>query len=201
MRKVARYSMAPYLSVPTYRQHQEWLGNERFYQAMWKCWEQGDVKGAYRLAAAHSAESPADAADAEFHAGWYALRGLGDAKTGARHFARIAAIADGPISLARAYYWLGRAAEAGGPGNAQAYYLKAAGYVVEEIAPPDMERGVELWHMICVTDVFAGLCGVVFLALDSVGLLVSTIAERSWASLSFPRHATALFLLLLLFLS
>jgi amidase len=38
-----------------------------------------------------------------------------------------------------------------------AAHLQAAGYVVEEILPPDMERGVELWHMICVTDVFAGL--------------------------------------------
>ena len=32
-------------------------------------------------------------------------------------------------------------------------HLQAAGYVVEEVLPPDMERGVELWHMICVTDV------------------------------------------------
>src|SRR5882672_141418 len=36
-------------------------------------------------------------------------------------------------------------------------HLQAAGYVVEEVLPPDMERGVELWHMICVTDVFSGL--------------------------------------------
>ena len=36
-------------------------------------------------------------------------------------------------------------------------HLQAAGYVVEEVLPPDMERGVELWHMICVTDVFGGL--------------------------------------------
>ena len=32
-------------------------------------------------------------------------------------------------------------------------HLQAAGYVVEEILPPDLERGVELWHEICVTDV------------------------------------------------
>ena len=38
-----------------------------------------------------------------------------------------------------------------------AAHLRAAGYVVEEVLPPDMERGVELWHMICVTDVFGGL--------------------------------------------
>lgn len=88
----------------------------------------GDPATAYKIAAAHSAESPAQAVDAEFHAGWYAFRGLGDARTGARHFARIAEIADGPISLSRANYWLGRTAEAGGPGNARQYYERAAQY-------------------------------------------------------------------------
>ncbi|HEU4987798.1 MAG TPA: lytic transglycosylase domain-containing protein [Rhizobiaceae bacterium] len=86
----------------------------------------GDIKTAYRIAAAHSGGRPATIADAEFHAGWYALRGLNDPNTAARHFARIAEIADGPISLSRAYYWLGRAAEAGGPGNSRSYYERAA---------------------------------------------------------------------------
>ena len=36
--------------------------------------------------------------------------------------------------------------------------LAAAGYVVEELLPPDIERGIELWHMICVTDLLAD-CG------------------------------------------
>lgn len=88
----------------------------------------GDMKTAYRVAAAHSAESPTNAADAEFHAGWYALRGLDDPKSAAKHFSRIAEIADGPISLSRAYYWLGRSAEAGGPGKSGAYYERAASY-------------------------------------------------------------------------
>lgn len=88
----------------------------------------GDMKTAYAIVAAHAAESPASAADAEFHAGWYALRGLGDPQTAARHFARIAALAQGPISLSRAYYWLGRAAEAGGPGDAAACFERAAAY-------------------------------------------------------------------------
>ncbi len=89
----------------------------------------GDVKGAYRLVAAHSDAASATAqADAEFHAGWYALRGLNDPRTAASHFAEIAKLADGPITLSRAYYWLGRAAEAGGPGNAKAYYAEAAQY-------------------------------------------------------------------------
>jgi soluble lytic murein transglycosylase len=90
--------------------------------------DHGDMKLAYRIAAAHAAESPVEAADAEFHAGWYAFRGLNDAKAGAKHFARIAEIAAGPISRARAYYWLGRAAEAGAPGEAKAFYGKAAIY-------------------------------------------------------------------------
>ena len=88
----------------------------------------GDMKTAYQIAAAHAAESPANAADAEFHAGWYALRGLNDPQSAAKHFARIAEIAEGPISLSRAYYWLGRAAEAGGPGDAKDYYERAAAY-------------------------------------------------------------------------
>ena len=80
--------------------------------------DHGDIKTAYQIVAAHSAEQPNNIVDAEFHAGWYALRGLDDPKTAAMHFARIAEVADGPLSLSRAYYWLGRAAEAGGPGNA-----------------------------------------------------------------------------------
>ena len=90
--------------------------------------DRGDMKTAYKIAAAHAAESPVNLADAEFHAGWYAFRGLNDAKAGARHFARIAEVADGAISLARGYYWLGRAAEAGAPGDPKAYYRKAAVY-------------------------------------------------------------------------
>lgn len=88
----------------------------------------GKVEAAYEVAAGHAAESPVQAADAEFHAGWYALRGLHKPAVAARHFRRIAEIADGPISLSRAWYWLGRAAEAGGPGDAGAYYEQAARY-------------------------------------------------------------------------
>lgn len=90
--------------------------------------DQGDWKTAYKIVAAHAAESPASAAEAEFHAGWYALRGLNDPGTASGHFARIAALAQGPMSLSRAYYWLGRAAEVGGPGDAKEYFTRAAAY-------------------------------------------------------------------------
>lgn len=57
--------------------------------------DQGDMKTAYRIVATHAAESAANAVDAEFHAGWYALRGLNDPKLAATHFARIADLAQG----------------------------------------------------------------------------------------------------------
>lgn len=88
----------------------------------------GKPQIAYRLAAAHSAESPVMSADAEFHAGWYALRALNDAKTAQKHFARIAQISSRPMSASRAYYWLGRSAEAGATGNPRQFYQRAAHY-------------------------------------------------------------------------
>jgi soluble lytic murein transglycosylase len=90
--------------------------------------DQGDFKSAYRIVAAHTARSPTDIADAEFHAGWYALRSLRDPKTAAGHFERILSASSRPLSASRGLYWLGRAAEAGGPGKASDYYQKAARY-------------------------------------------------------------------------
>ena len=83
---------------------------------------------AYKVAATHLAESPSEAVEAEFHAGWIALRFLGDARTASQHFARIVKVSNKPLSLSRGYYWLGRAAEAGGPGIAAGYYRNAAHY-------------------------------------------------------------------------
>src|SRR5690606_33677035 len=88
----------------------------------------GDMKAAYRIAAAHAAESAVSTVDAEFHAGWYALRGLNDPAAAAAHFRRIVELAQGPISLSRGYYWLGRAAETSAPGDAGIYFAKAAAY-------------------------------------------------------------------------
>jgi soluble lytic murein transglycosylase len=52
-----------------------------------------------------------DRVDAAFHAGWIALRFLHDAPVAADRFARAAEAADTPLSIARAAYWQGRAAE------------------------------------------------------------------------------------------
>ncbi len=90
--------------------------------------ELGEAKEAYSITANHVAASPLEIADAEFHAGWIALRKLGNAKDAARHFEKILTVARGPISIARAHYWLGRAAEKGGPGDARAHFARAAAY-------------------------------------------------------------------------
>jgi soluble lytic murein transglycosylase len=90
--------------------------------------DQGEFKAAYRIVDASVAESPQDVGEAEFHAGWYALRGLQDGANAAAHFRKILQVSNGPISQSRGWYWLGRAAEAGGPGKAADFYAKAAAY-------------------------------------------------------------------------
>ncbi|MEJ1938680.1 hypothetical protein WDZ92_51445, partial [Nostoc sp. NIES-2111] len=73
-----------------------------------------EPKLAYEVARDYPLGSPSVAVDAEFHAGWIALRWLKDGKTAAGHFARAAEVATTPISIARAAYWQGRAAEGTG---------------------------------------------------------------------------------------
>jgi soluble lytic murein transglycosylase len=63
----------------------------------------------------------------QFTAGWIALRFLNDPATAQRHFGQMAQGVANPISLARASYWQGRAAEAAGRGTeAQSHYEVAA---------------------------------------------------------------------------
>lgn len=92
-----------------------------------KLLDAGDAKAAYAVAAGHSARSVEKRIEAEFHAGWIALRFLDDATRAATHFATAAAIAETPISVARAAYWQGRAAEAAGQTiEARAFYERAS---------------------------------------------------------------------------
>lgn len=67
---------------------------------------------AYAMAAGHGLEPSTEFSEAEFYAGWLALRYLGNAERAETHFKAIAATVSAPISIARAHYWLGRAAEA-----------------------------------------------------------------------------------------
>lgn len=64
-----------------------------------------------RLAAAHGLSARHDVAflEAEFLAGWLALRRAGDPDRALRHFASLERAATAPISRARGAYWRGRA--------------------------------------------------------------------------------------------
>jgi peptidoglycan lytic transglycosylase len=67
--------------------------------------------------------------DQEFTAGWIALRFIKDPALAAQHFGRIGAGVTNPISMARAGYWRGRAAEAmGRTDEARSHYQSAARY-------------------------------------------------------------------------
>ncbi|MGI2035647.1 lytic transglycosylase domain-containing protein [Rhizobium panacihumi] len=90
--------------------------------------DQGDYAEAYRVAARHTATAATDIVDAEFHAGWYALRALKNPTVAEKHFRAILNASTRPLSASRALYWLGRSAEAGGPGKSADFYRQAAQY-------------------------------------------------------------------------
>ena len=81
--------------------------------------EGGRFPEAYELAAGHRQIAVSTFAEAEWLAGWIALRfldeprdGLVQAGNALRHFSRLHGAVSMPISRARAAYWAGRAAEA-----------------------------------------------------------------------------------------
>ena len=80
---------------------------------------------AYKVAAGHAATTIPDKVEAEFTAGWIALRALNQADRASHHFDQAANVAKTPISISRAAYWQGRAAEAQGK-QASGHYQRAA---------------------------------------------------------------------------
>lgn len=90
----------------------------------------GEPRLAYRTAAQHGQAAPGEARqDAEFLAGFLALRRLDDAATAERHFARVMADSRSVITRARSLYWQGRAAEAqGATARARERYAAAMDY-------------------------------------------------------------------------
>ncbi len=90
----------------------------------------GDARMAYQVA--NDAAPPSNdnyRAEQQFTAGWIALRFLHQPAIALAHFARIADGVSNPITLARSFYWQGRAAEAlGREADARALYQEAAHY-------------------------------------------------------------------------
>ncbi len=91
--------------------------------------QKGFISEAYRVAAQHglTTETAAEHAEAEFLAGWIALRFLNESKTAENHFKRLYDSVSYPVSLSRGAYWLGRATEASGkPEEAKKWYTSAS---------------------------------------------------------------------------
>lgn len=90
---------------------------------------QGQAAAAYRLVRAHALSEPADYAEAEWLAGWIALRFLKQPEVARGHFLNMVKVVRFPISVARAAYWAGRAGEAAGDKPfAMGWYRTAAAH-------------------------------------------------------------------------
>ncbi|MEZ2405861.1 soluble lytic murein transglycosylase [Bosea sp. OAE752] len=92
-----------------------------------KLLDAGNAQKAYEVAAGHGAEDAPERIEAEWQAGFIALRFLKNAEAALKHFDAAATVAETPISVARAAYWRGRAYEAlDKPEEAKAAFGKAA---------------------------------------------------------------------------
>ena len=91
--------------------------------------EDGLTQQAYALAAGHSQTAASTYSEAEWLAGWIALRFLDDARRAFPHFVNMHGAVTMPISRARGAYWAGRAADAfDNRDGAVLWYERAAAY-------------------------------------------------------------------------
>jgi len=109
--------------------------NQEFANLWWKersrqvryALDGGRHEDAYLLATSHIQRKGRYFADAQWHAGWVALRYGNKPLEAARYLTTLYESVTTPISRARAAYWVGRALEAsGGSAAANAWYTRAA---------------------------------------------------------------------------
>lgn len=87
----------------------------------------GRFADAYKVARNHELSDGTDYFEAEWMAGWIALRFLGQPEAALRHFTAMSEKVRSPISVSRAHYWAGRAATAlGRAAEAKRWYDRAA---------------------------------------------------------------------------
>ena len=101
-----------------------WSGWRRSL-ARWKMRE-GEAQLAYELAASHFLTEGESYVDLEWLAGFLQLTDLGNAEAALTHFEAGLAQSEGPISLSRMHYWVGRAQEALGATEASRQSYAAA---------------------------------------------------------------------------
>lgn len=89
----------------------------------------GSITEAYRLARYHGATDALSVSEAEWMAGWIALRFLKDGEAALPHFQKVYDTVQTPLSLAKGAYWVGRTAEFLGRADiADEWYTRAAAY-------------------------------------------------------------------------
>lgn len=115
-------------SPPFTDKGKEVIWRERKIMAYWAI-EEKRFQDAYDMTLNHGLERGVAFAEAEFLGGWLALTQLGQPARALEHFTRLKSGVGLPVSLSRAAYWQGRAADAKNDPNAQAYYADAAQYV------------------------------------------------------------------------
>lgn len=84
----------------------------------------GNWRAAYDAMNGHGFTAGDRMVDADFFAGWVALTKLNQPEVAARHFEALRGASSTPITQGRAYYWLGRAAEARGERDAAMNYYR-----------------------------------------------------------------------------
>lgn len=97
-------------SLPPPTQHAAKWWNERAIVAR-RALQKGYISDAYFIAKSHGMQDGADFAEAEWLAGWIALRFLNEPKWAEGHFQAMMRGVAHPIGQARAAYWGGRTAE------------------------------------------------------------------------------------------
>jgi soluble lytic murein transglycosylase len=116
------------IAPPTLPHPEQW-GAERAVLAR-RALEAGDAKTAYELSRDHRQATGAALADGEWMSGWIALRFLNDPRAAQSHFDLMLNTVTTPISVSRAAYWAGRAAEAqGDSATAARDYARAAKHI------------------------------------------------------------------------
>ncbi|NOT69861.1 MAG: transglycosylase SLT domain-containing protein [Hyphomicrobium sp.] len=102
----------------------EWWAERR--ELAYGALKAGNAKLAYELAKDAGALTVNPLKEQTFMAGWIAFRYLKNPDTAEKHFKDLAKAADGPLSRAKAAYWLARIAESRGDKAAASEHYKAA---------------------------------------------------------------------------